>query len=130
MVLPSVSLQMLLFLIRVADFSTDAVLRVGGLSAFKDAVIRKLMLHMARVVLFMCIIFLLLFVQMSLKWFLFPSENVKHEARLTGGARSMQDWGCVSDESFEVGAGQPLLSMRLFGLIESYFRPSCTPRKR
>ena len=41
MVLPSVSFQMLLFLIRVADFSTDAVLRVGGLSAFKDAVIKK-----------------------------------------------------------------------------------------
>ena len=42
----------------------------------------------------------------------------------------MQDWGCVSAESFEVGAGQSLLSMRLFGLFESYFRPSCAPRKR
>ena len=41
----------------------------------------------------------------------------------------MQDWGCVSGESFEVGAGQPLLSMRLFGLFESYFRSSCAPRK-
>ena len=57
-------------------------------------------------------------------------DNVKHEARLTGSARSMQDWGCVSGESFEVGAGQPLLSMRLFGLFESYFRSSCAPRKR
>jgi hypothetical protein len=56
--------------------------------------------------------------------------NVKNEARLTGSARSMQDWGCVSAESFEVGAGQPLLSMRLFGLFESYFRSSCAPRKR
>lgn len=57
----------------------------------------------------------------------FFMSNVKHEARLTGRARSMQDWGCVSAESFEVGAGQLLLSMCLF---ESYFRPSCTPRKR
>ena len=75
MVLPSVSFQMLLFLIRVADISTDAVLRIDGLSAFKDAVIRKLTLHITGFVLFMCIIFLLLFVQMSLKWYLFPSEN-------------------------------------------------------
>lgn len=58
------------------------------------------------------------------------SPNVKHEARLTGSALSMQDWGCISAESFEVGAGQPLLSMRLFGLFESYFRSSCAPRKR
>ena len=82
---------------------------------------------MARVVLFMCIIFLLLFVQMSLKWFLFPSENVKHEARLTGSVRSMQDRGWNCGESFELRAEQPLLSMCLF---ESYFRPSCTLRKR
>jgi len=39
----------------------------------------------------------------------------------------IQDWGCVSAESFEVGAGLLLLSMYL---LESYFRPSCSPRKR
>lgn len=40
--------------------------------------------------------------------------NVKHEARLTGSAGSMQDTGWNCGESFELGAGQPLLSMRLF----------------
>ncbi len=40
--------------------------------------------------------------------------NVKHEARLTGSARSMQDTCCNSGDSFELGTGQPLLSMRLF----------------
>jgi hypothetical protein len=39
--------------------------------------------------------------------------NVKHEARLTGSARSMQKSGWNYGESFELGAGQPLLSMRL-----------------
>ena len=28
-----------------------------------------------------------------------------HEARLTGSAHSMQDWGCVAAQSFEVGVG-------------------------
>jgi len=42
--------------------------------------------------------------------------NVKHEARLTGCACSMQDKGCNGGKSFELGAGQPLASMRLFGV--------------
>jgi hypothetical protein len=44
----------------------------------------------------------------------FLHENVKNEARLTGSARSMQDRGWNYGESFELRAGQPLLSMRLF----------------
>lgn len=40
--------------------------------------------------------------------------NVKHEARLTGGARSMRDGGYSYRVEIELGMGQPLLSMRLF----------------
>jgi hypothetical protein len=43
--------------------------------------------------------------------------NVKHEARLTEGARSMQDTCLNCGESFGLGAGQPLLSMRLFCVV-------------
>ncbi len=39
--------------------------------------------------------------------------NVEHEARLTGSLRSMLDRGWNYGDSFELGAGQPLLSMRL-----------------
>ncbi len=42
-------------------------------------------------------------------------SNVKHEARLTGSELAMQEWSCNCDESFELGAGQPLLPIRLFG---------------
>jgi len=41
--------------------------------------------------------------------------SIKHEARLTGSACSMQDKGWNWGESFELRAGQPLLSVRLFG---------------
>jgi hypothetical protein len=44
-------------------------------------------------------------------------QNVKHEARLTEGARSMQDTCLNCGESFGLGAGQPLLSMRLFCVV-------------
>ena len=45
------------------------------------------------------------------------SANVQYEARLTGSVLSMQDRGWNFGESFELGAGQPLLSMRLFGVV-------------
>ena len=41
--------------------------------------------------------------------------SVQHEARLTGGGRSMRDRGCSSGGSFKLEKGQPLLSMRLLG---------------
>ncbi len=40
--------------------------------------------------------------------------NVQHEARLTGSAHSIQDRGWDCGKSLELGAGQSLLSMRLF----------------
>jgi len=44
-------------------------------------------------------------------------HNIKHEARLTRRARSMQGRDCSCGKSFELGAGQQLLSMRLLGLV-------------
>ena len=46
----------------------------------------------------------------------------KHEARLTGNARSIRDKGLNYSESFELGAGRPLLSMRLLvrGLLGNF----------
>lgn len=43
--------------------------------------------------------------------------NVKHEARLTGSARSMQDWGWNNGESFELDTGQPLHLHALVSLL-------------
>ena len=44
-------------------------------------------------------------------------HTVKHEERLTGSARSIQDKGWNYGKSSKLGAGQPLLSMRLLGLM-------------
>ena len=43
--------------------------------------------------------------------------NVKHEARLIGSARSLQDMGWNCGESLELRSGQPLLFERLFHLV-------------
>ena len=48
--------------------------------------------------------------------------NVKHEARLTGSARSMQEKGWNCGESVDFGAGQPLLSMRLLSVVSELGR--------
>jgi hypothetical protein len=45
----------------------------------------------------------------------FSLHIVQHEARLTGSARSIQDKHWDWSEPIELGTGQPLLSMRLFG---------------
>jgi len=48
--------------------------------------------------------------------FLF-SANLKHEALLTESTCAMLDWGWNDGESFELGASQPLSSMRLLGIL-------------
>ena len=56
--------------------------------------------------------------------------NVKHEARLTGSGRSMRGKGWNCSKSFELGAVQPLLSMRLFGDLFQFDEPIQQERKQ